>query len=101
MEEMGALMVGEPEFFHLKQPGCTPYGDQGGVDKLLEPDLVCSRVAEGALEERVEGGQVEQGLVDIEHIGGGTAAPSGSKTTWSSLAGSLRRAVVRSQATTA
>jgi hypothetical protein len=38
MDEMAALSVGEPEFFDLKQPGCTPH-------VKTRPDTVALRVS--------------------------------------------------------
>jgi hypothetical protein len=48
--------------------GAGDGGDQGGLDHLVEPGHAHARAAEDPLEVRVHRGQVQQGLVDVEHL---------------------------------
>jgi hypothetical protein len=48
--------------------GAGDRGDQGRLDHLAEPGQARARVPEDALKVRVHGGQVQQGLVDVEHL---------------------------------
>jgi hypothetical protein len=41
-------------------------GDEGGMEHLVEPEFAHGGVSEGPLEVRIEGRQVQQGLVHVE-----------------------------------